>query len=76
MWINIPIWESASELILEISQFHVEVHIVPVEDELSLVPEKESLEQEWTYTCMSSNQIVHRLATQRLTYSETCKFIR
>ena len=53
MWINIPIWESASELILEISQFHVEVDIVPVEDELSLVPEKESLEQEWTYTCMS-----------------------
>ena len=67
MWINIPIWESASELILKIlTQFHVEVDIVPVEDELSLVPEKESLEQEWTYTCMSSNQIVHLLATQRL----------
>ena len=63
--VNIPIWESASELILEISQFLVELDIVPVEDELSLVPEKESLEQEWTYTCMSSNQIVHLLATQR-----------
>ena len=35
------------------SQFLVELDIVPVEDELSLVPEKESLEQEWTYTCMS-----------------------
>ena len=58
------------------SQFLVELDIVPVEDELSLVPEKESLEQEWTYTCMSSNQIAHRPLTQRLTYSETCKFIR